>query len=159
MSELEQSGIPSKQFIMTGPRPDTHNYYPAMDIKLISSRYEGVAVTALEAMSAGLPVVSTNVGGMADVVSRTTGVLVPPSDPAALADATLKLIDNKELRQNLGNEARRQAVERFGINVSAEAHRQAFELAIAHKRARDGSFGKLDVKQSAKEPAEIWSSD
>src|SRR5262249_25144565 len=72
MSELEQSGIPSKQFIMTGPRPDTHNYYPAMDIKLISSRYEGVAVTALEAMSAGLPVVSTNVGGMADVVSRTT---------------------------------------------------------------------------------------
>jgi glycosyltransferase involved in cell wall biosynthesis len=132
--EVRNSGIPSSQFIFTGSQSDTYSYYAAMDVMLVASRYEGIATTALEALSSGLPVVATDVGGMAEAVRNDeTGFVVPPRDPQALAGAVITLIGDSVLRRSMSEQARRDAVERFDVRVCGEAHRQAFKAAIARR--------------------------
>jgi len=67
---------------------------PGLDVLVISSRTEGTPITLLEAMHAGLPVVSTSVGGIPDVVSESEAHLVPADDPGALAAAILDVRDD-----------------------------------------------------------------
>lgn len=88
--------------------------YSASDIVLIPTfAFESTSLAALEAMSFGLPVVATNVGGLNDVVRHgSTGFLVPP-DPRALAAAVVQLARDAQLRTRLGAEGRRLAVAAF----------------------------------------------
>ncbi len=91
----------------------------------------------LEAMACGVPVVATDVGAVREVVEDgVTGFVVPPLDPQAIAHATLRLLDDAELRARMGEAARRRAVERYDVEVCADTHVQAFEAAIAHHRLR-----------------------
>ncbi|NDJ33886.1 MAG: glycosyltransferase family 4 protein, partial [Chloroflexi bacterium] len=76
----------------------------AADLFVLSSHAEGIATAALEAMAAGLPVVSTDVGGMREALRH--GVLVPPRDPDALADAVGDLLAAPDRRAQLGRDAR-----------------------------------------------------
>ncbi len=70
------------------------------------------------------------------VEDGVTGFVVPPLDPQAIADATLRLLDDADLRARMGEAARRRAVERYDVEVCADTHVQAFEAAIAHHRLR-----------------------
>ncbi len=75
---------------------------------------EGLGVVLLEAMSYAKPVIASNVGGITDiVVDHENGLLVPPADPAALAQAIVKLARSKQLRRTLGGEARKTVDEKF----------------------------------------------
>jgi glycosyltransferase involved in cell wall biosynthesis len=75
---------------------------------------EGFPRTHLEAMALGIPVVGTRIAGVPEqVVDGGTGLLVPPSDPAALADALERLLASEPLRRTLGSAARERALERF----------------------------------------------
>jgi len=70
---------------------------------VLSSITEGMSLSMLEAMAAGLPVVATNVGGNPDVVlDGETGLLVPPRDPAQLAAAICRLCTDVALRKRMG---------------------------------------------------------
>jgi glycosyltransferase involved in cell wall biosynthesis len=76
----------------------------------------------LEAMAAGLPVVAARSGGALDVVEDgVTGILVPPGDAEAFADALARLFDDPALRQRLGNAGRRRAEERFSLERHVKA--------------------------------------
>ncbi|MEZ4586053.1 MAG: glycosyltransferase [Gemmatimonadales bacterium] len=75
----------------------------AADLFVLSSRQEAVGTVLLDAMAASVPIVATNVGGIADTVGRG-GLLVPPADPAALAEGVLQVLDQDELRERLRNE-------------------------------------------------------
>lgn len=89
-------------------------------ITLITSRYETFGVALIEAMSAGSAVVSTRVGGCAEILRNgETGLLVPPEDPAALADACLKLLGDPALTQRLGAAARADVAARFAPEAVA----------------------------------------
>ena len=80
---------------------------------VLPSLTEGVSLTLLEAMACGLPVVTTRVGGNPEVVAEgETGLLVAPADPAALADAVLRVMGDAELARRMG-EAGRRRVESF----------------------------------------------
>jgi glycosyltransferase involved in cell wall biosynthesis len=70
---------------------------------------EPLGGTVAEAMSRGRPVIGTRIGGHAEMLDETTGILVPQGDPAALATAMVKLIDDPELREKLGRTARERA--------------------------------------------------
>ncbi len=69
-----------------GHRDDARAWLPGMDVYVNSSISEGISLTILEAMAAGVPVVATAVGGTPEIVTDEVGRLVPARDPSALAD-------------------------------------------------------------------------
>ena len=88
--------------------------YQEADVFVLPTRAECFGLVLTEAMAAGLPVVSCSVGGLAEVVEHnTTGLLIPPDDPASLAQALQRLIDDRDLRWRMGTAGRRRAEERF----------------------------------------------
>lgn len=94
------------------------------------SRLEGLPMAPAEAMAAGVPVIATRVGALAEVVEEpSTGLLVPPDDPPALADAIDRLLSDPQLRQRMSEDARRSA-ERFSWERVAAAHLE-FLRAVA----------------------------
>lgn len=89
-------------------------------ITLVTSRYETFGVALIEAMSAGSAVVSSRVGGCAEVLQDgTTGLLVPPEDAQALADACLRLLSDPDLRVRLGTAAQADVAARFSSETIA----------------------------------------
>lgn len=98
---------------LTGARSDVPRALNAFDIFVMSSRHEGLPLVIPEAMASGLPVVSTSVGGIPDVVPPHTGILVSHGDAAALRSAIAKLKDDSAVRQQMAEAARKYALERF----------------------------------------------
>jgi len=91
---------------LLGRRSDVPALLAAADIAVLPSWHENMSNALLEAMAAGLPVITTRVDGNTEVVSRGGGLLVPPADPAALASALAELCADPALRATLGREAR-----------------------------------------------------
>ena len=93
----------------------------AADIVALPSLHEGLGVAALEAMAAARPVVASRVGGLAEVVvPRETGLLVPPEDPAALAEALATLIADPATRARLGEAGRARVLAHYSAARMAE---------------------------------------
>ncbi len=90
------------------------------DIVAIASRFENLNYTLLEAMVAGQAIVCTDVGGPAEILENgITALVVPPSDPAAMADALGQLHEDRELRRRLGENAREEVVKNYSPAVIA----------------------------------------
>jgi glycosyltransferase involved in cell wall biosynthesis len=101
--------------IFTGYRSDIRALMPAFDVYLNCSTYEGVSLTILEAMAAGLPVVATPVGGNPEVVvDQETGYLIS-SRPRLLADTLAHLAFDARLRRAMGDAARWRVIRHFSI--------------------------------------------
>jgi glycosyltransferase involved in cell wall biosynthesis len=97
-----------------GQRPDATALLAAFDVFALASGSEEAPIAVLEAMAAGLPVVSTNVGGLSElVVSGETGWLTDPYDEAAFAARLQQLAKDGAERGRLGAAGRRRAVEMF----------------------------------------------
>jgi glycosyltransferase involved in cell wall biosynthesis len=95
---------------MLGTRRDVARLLPGADLFLLTSVSEGIPLTALEAMAAGLPVVATEVGGLREVVADgATGFLAPAGDDAGLAGHVLRLAADPGLRRRLGEAGRDRA--------------------------------------------------
>ncbi|HUP33609.1 MAG TPA: glycosyltransferase [Gaiellaceae bacterium] len=91
-------------------------FLAAFDTVALTSANEGTPVTLIEALAAELPVVSTNVGGVSDVVQHgRSGFLVPPGDVAALADALGQLAGSPELRREFGRAGRKHVRPRYSV--------------------------------------------
>jgi glycosyltransferase involved in cell wall biosynthesis len=96
-----------------GWRRDLAAIYAATDVFAITSRNEGTPVALIEAMAAGVASVSTDVGGVRDVIlDETMGIVVPSGDAAALAAAITELVDDPGRRKRMGMEARRSVLAR-----------------------------------------------
>ncbi len=99
-----------------------HLIYNSSDICVVPSTwYEPFGITAVEAMSCGKPVVASKTGGLAGIVEdNVTGYLVPPCDVSGFYDAIMKLLDDDEKRENMGNEGRKRAERMFDWSVIME---------------------------------------
>jgi glycosyltransferase involved in cell wall biosynthesis len=125
--------------VFAGEQPDVERWYPAFDVDLITSlpRSEGTTTTAMEAQSCGVPVVATRVAAVAEVVDDgVTGLLVPPEQPHAIADAVLRLLGDDALRARMAAAGRETAVELFAAERVADVYVRAYEAALAHAAAR-----------------------
>lgn len=92
-----------KHVFLAGFRPDVLSLHKAFDIFVMSSITEGLGTSLLDAMACGRPIVATTAGGMPEVVQDgTTGILVPPRDNQAMADAIVKLLKDEALRGRMG---------------------------------------------------------
>lgn len=99
-----------------GWRRDLATIYSATDVFLLTSRNEGTPVALIEAMASGVPGVSTDVGGVKDVIdSDAVGLRAPFGDAAALAAAVGALLGDPVRRRAMGERARARVVARFGI--------------------------------------------
>lgn len=99
------------------------------DIFVLPSYREGLPRTSLEAMSMGLPIVTTNVVGCRETVENgVNGFIVPPKDTYALAEAIEKLIVNPSLRQQMGEAGRQKAIHEFDIGTITENHLEVYGL-------------------------------
>jgi glycosyltransferase involved in cell wall biosynthesis len=85
----------------------------------MSSREEGLGTSVLDALARGIPVASTDAGGLPEILEGGTGLLVPAGNPSALADAVERIVTDPALRRSLGGRAR-EAVRRFSAARMAE---------------------------------------
>jgi glycosyltransferase involved in cell wall biosynthesis len=122
---------------LTGNRRDIDRFLNTADIFVLPSRWEGLPVALLEAMSVGLPVVATHVEGVEEVIqNETQGLLVPPGDPEALAAAVIELIGRGESRRRMGEAARRRIEESYTVDIMCEKYLGVMsQLMDAHAAA------------------------
>jgi glycosyltransferase involved in cell wall biosynthesis len=105
-AEARALGI-AERTTFTGFHDDVPALQAALDLQVFPSLWEGTPLTVFEAMAMGLPIVSTSVDGLAEVLRhRENALMVPPSDPEALAAAMLELVDHPALAAELGARAR-----------------------------------------------------
>jgi glycosyltransferase involved in cell wall biosynthesis len=99
---------------------DTPSFLAEIDVFVLPSLYEGLGVAALEAMAAGLPVIASSVGGLAEsVIDSQTGFLVAPQDPLALAGAIDRLTRDRDLAQVMGRRGSERVRECFTLERMA----------------------------------------
>jgi len=114
-----------------GIRADVADILRASDMFVLSSRVEGNLMSVMEAMAAGLPVVSTAVGGVPELVREgVTGLLVPSEDAEALAQAMQALVDDPVRRQAMGAAARQYAMAHFDIRHTVRGYEQLYESLL-----------------------------
>jgi glycosyltransferase involved in cell wall biosynthesis len=101
-----------------GARDDVPDWLPKADMFVLSSVSEGICLTLLEAMAAGLPVVATDVGGNREIVAvGRTGRLVPARDPEGLAKAILAMCENTSLAREMGRRGRERVENHFDVRT------------------------------------------
>ena len=104
---------------------------------VLSSDWEALPLVLIEASAAGLPIVSTRVGGTSEIVmDGQTGILVPARDSRSLARRVLELLENPELAANLGHAARERAFRHFDIRDLAERTATLYREVLAERAGR-----------------------
>jgi glycosyltransferase involved in cell wall biosynthesis len=115
--------------VLAAWQPDMSAIYPALDLLVAPSLYpEPFGRVSVEAQAAGVPVVCSTAGGLPEtLLSGVTGLLVPPTDGVALADAVLRLVRDRALRRDFGNAGASWVKARFGLDTIA----RSFETLLA----------------------------
>ncbi len=114
-----------------GERADIPELMRAMNLFVLPSLGEGISNTILEAMSTGLPVVATSVGGNVELVKEgLTGMLVPPGVPAAITEAILQYYRNPDLIVKHGEAARQQIEASFSMEAMTKGYLQVYDKAL-----------------------------
>ncbi len=103
--------------IFTGYFEDVDKLYRIFDINVMTSVSEALCLSLIEGMSAGLPSVAFETGGITEVINEECGILVPPMDSKKLSEAIIKLLNNKELGDKMGNEGKRIADSKFSAKT------------------------------------------
>jgi glycosyltransferase involved in cell wall biosynthesis/peptidoglycan/xylan/chitin deacetylase (PgdA/CDA1 family) len=136
LEERVRAGGIGDRVVFAGRREDVPAVLGALDVFAVPSHTEGLSISLLEAAYAGCPIVATDVGGNPEVVRHGhNGLLVPPRDPSALAEAIEELLTDRPRARRLGAEAAREARERF----SAETMVRAIESVYRDLLGRSGS--------------------
>lgn len=118
------------QVVMAGFRPDVPALLAASDLVVHPSLAEALPTALIHALAAGLPVVASRVGGTPEVVDETTGALVPPDDPEALAGALRALLTDEPARRRAGEAARARYEQRFEAATWARRLHAVYEQVL-----------------------------
>ncbi|MHB1162292.1 MAG: glycosyltransferase family 4 protein [Chloroflexota bacterium] len=117
----------SDNVLFTGVRDDVPSVMQAADLFVMASLWEGFGLVFLEAMAAASPVVATNVSAIPEVVQDgTTGLLVPPRDPRALAEAMLTLLTDPDRARQMGRAGLLRLKEQFTEDKMVESVEQLY---------------------------------
>jgi len=138
LKQVKRLGI-SSNVTITGNLKDIRGVLSMIDISVNSSLSEGFSNSILESMAVGKPVVATNVGGNPEaVVHGETGFLVPPRNPNALAEAIIKLVENKRLARKMGIAGRERIIEHFTLKKMIKETESLYGSLLEKKIRREG---------------------
>jgi glycosyltransferase involved in cell wall biosynthesis len=105
-----------------------------MDIYVQPSANEGLSLSILEAMSAGKPVIATDVGGAEEVLTdQATGILIPPESSSAIGAAILDLLDHPQKRSGLAQAGRDRVVREFGVQTMTDAYGRVYQGLVSER--------------------------
>ncbi len=100
---------------------------------LATTTHEAFGRVIIEAQACGVPVVATRVGGVIDIIEdQKTGILVPPSDPASIAEAAIKIFKDVELSRTLAQNAYKKVKEKYNIELMAESTINVYKDALSN---------------------------
>jgi len=120
---------------LPGERNDIPDIMRNLDLFVLPSLREGISNTILEAMASGLPVVATKMGGNPELVREgESGVLVPPSEPIAMANAVRLYLENPKKRDNDGAAGRRRVGTQFSLQVMVDGYLSVYDAVLNGKR-------------------------
>jgi len=107
--------------LLVGAKVNAAAYLKAFDIYVISSLKEGLPFSLLEAMAAGLPIITTDVGGIKEIITdQKNGLLIKPAKPQELAEKIKYLLNNRELADQLARQAQIDVKEKFSLQAMLE---------------------------------------
>lgn len=125
--------------ILAGERTDIPQLLASSDVFASSSHREGLPLSVLEAMMAGLPIVATSVGDIPNVLTSETGVIVPPHQPEKLAQALEDLLMNPKKRREMGKAARARALHEYSVDAWMKRHVKLYNDVIGRHRFETAS--------------------
>jgi len=126
----------AQQVTFLGHRSDVAACYAAFDFLVLPSHNEGLPMSILEAMSAGLPVIATRVGSVPEaVVDGVTGLLVRPGKTDALAKAIVRMAGDRDWARSLGAAGREHAARHFSVRAMAASYIGLYRRALSARRS------------------------
>jgi len=142
-NQIKQSGL-SDEVLLQGAQPydEVIEQFSQADVVVLATaptangKHEGVPNVLKEAMACGVPVIATASGGIPELVDETCGILVPPRDAAAIADALQLLCGKPELRRRMGLAGRKRIVWEFNLNRSTAMRAELFFRSADGYRSR-----------------------
>lgn len=137
----EELGVPTV-FLGQRPNDEVSDLVAAMDVLVLSSRFEGMPLAVLEWMAAGKAIAATRVGGIPSMLEHEQeALLVPPRDYVALAQAIGRLLDDPTERRRLGDAARRRQQAEFRFEHTLDLLEALYERLYAEAATGDGMSG------------------
>jgi glycosyltransferase involved in cell wall biosynthesis len=123
---IKELGLNGKVLLL-GARNDVPEIMKVIDVYCLPSFYEGLPLSLLEAMSAGLPVVGTDVPGIQDVIiHERNGLLAPPDNPGELSKALIRMLTDRRLAQDLSENGRQYVVQTHGMENWIQGYESLF---------------------------------
>ena len=130
---IAELGLTDRIFLV-GHQDDAKSWISAFNIFVLSSQWEGMPNVLLEAMAAGKPVVATRVGGIPEVVVEgETGLLVPPGDPGALANAISEMLSDPDRAKRMGEVGRQRVIDQFDIKTTVKLTEALYDQLLEEK--------------------------
>ncbi|MCW5620730.1 MAG: glycosyltransferase [Burkholderiales bacterium] len=130
--QVQKEAAGDRRIIFLGYRSDVRRLLPAFDVYISGSRREALGLALLEAAAAGLPIVATNVGGVPEVVRNgLNGILTPPEDGHALAQALAILAEDRRQASIMGQAGRREYLDRFTLANMISKTESVYAQALA----------------------------
>ena len=131
INEITEKYLKNVNFLGFVDDENLPRYYMTCDVFVAPSLYESFGLIYVEAMSYGKPIVGCNVGGVPEVVRNgVTGLLVPPENPVLLANAITKILKDKHMRDEMGQEARKHVEAHFTRELMTERTVHAYQRCL-----------------------------
>ena len=150
-AQLRRAATGRPNVAVLGTRRNIPAILSASDVLLLPSKSESLPLVVMEAMAMEVPVVSYSVGGVAEAVTPTSGVLVPPGNVATLVAEVARLVDNQWTRRAMGRAGRMRVLEEF-------THTHTALQVLAHYETLEASFKANGHIAASSEPREggVW---
>ncbi len=119
----------------TGYRSDIHNFLNKFDIMVIPSLHEAHPLVLMEAMGHAKPIIATAVGGIPEVINdNQNGLLIPPANSDKLKSALCYMLENKEIQDKLGKNARKSYEEKFTVEKMLKNTRKVYDSLLSNEQ-------------------------
>ena len=131
LSEMATSLGCRDRIVFAGHRKDAYSLMSAMDAFVLASEFEGMSNSLMEAMSLGIPCVVSNIAPNLELVTHEqTGLVFPLGNGPDLAKALARVLQNAELSKSLGEAGRNLIIERHGVDLMVQKHRELYRKLI-----------------------------